>query len=282
LRRLEINAISLAVYKNITYKDNKIEIKVLLLGNYLIMERKLVQSADGSFTLKSDIFGESYHSVNGALTESMHIFIQNGLRYYLGSLGSSSQCDHSRNVRILEAGFGTGLNALLTALCTLSDSSFSIEYTGIEQFPVTDEELESLGYPASISGTPPQCFDTDSNLIEELSHKIQDSAWDINEQITSRFSLRKIKSDLLEICLPENFYDIIYYDVFSPVTQPALWSYEMFVKIFTSLKPGGILVTYSAKGSVKNALREVGFVVSRLQGPPGKRHIIRAVNPLKN
>ena len=71
-------------------------------------------------------------------------------------------------------------------------------------------------------------------------------------------------------------FDLVYFDAFGPRVQPELWDQAMFERMYEILSPGGILVTYCAKGSVRRAMIACGFEVERLPGPPGKREMLRA------
>lgn len=182
----------------------------------------------------------------------MHIFINNGLLAINKTI-----------IKILEIGFGTGLNTILSYETALN-KDIKIDYTGIELYPLPVDLIKQLGY---------QGFINPKNL--EQYYKMHTVDWDKANQITSNFSLRKIQGDFNVLPL-DQCYDLVYFDAFGPDVQPEMWSQKNFIKIFNSLNNKGILVTYSSKGDVKRNLRDAGFVVSRLQGPPGKRHMIRA------
>jgi tRNA U34 5-methylaminomethyl-2-thiouridine-forming methyltransferase MnmC len=213
----------------------------------------LIKTSDGSHTLYVPCLNEHYHSVHGAVQESEFIFIRNGLA-----------CCDADPVNIFEVGFGTGLNALLTAVQSM-DSNRSIIYTSIEKYPVEPGIIRSLNYPEFVGNTRKHLF--------ELIHM---APWDETTVISDKFTLRKIKGDITREQLKGN-YDLIYFDAFGPDKQPEMWSPEMLNKIAAITKKNGLLVTYSAKGEVRRNLGENGFIVTLLPGPPGKRHIIKAV-----
>ena len=202
---------------------------------------------DGSQTLRHPVFGDSYHSQHGALSESRHIFIRNGF-----------ETISKPYIRILEAGFGSGLNALLT-LHAAETHRRKVHYTAVELYPIDTATVHALGYASDPRFTA-----------------LHEALWDTETDITPLFRLKKIAGDLANQ-LFETTFDLVYYDAFAPDTQPELWSEELFGKIFARLEQGGLLVTYSAKGSVKRALRAAGFEVRRLEGAPGKRHMIQAI-----
>lgn len=208
---------------------------------------------DGSPTLFHSGTGEHYHSVFGAVTESAHVFINAGLKYCL-----------KKEISILEVGFGTGLNALLT-LIEAEKSARTVFYHSIELYPLDQKYAEALDYN-SFTGKKY------AGLIKDI-HNVP---WETEIKITNYFSLKKIYADASKINLID-LYDVTYFDAFSPEKQPELWTDEMFLKIFNHLNIGGILTTYCSKGTVKRALRNAGFQVFILPGPHGKRHIIRAV-----
>ena len=170
----------------------------------------------------------------------------------------------SKKVSILEIGYGTGLNALITFL-EARKKGLQVYYTGVEAYPVDEVEQEKLNYSSLFS-------ETDTN---EILQQLFLAAWSEKVQISDTFCLQKKKMFFSEI---ENRgeYDLIFFDAFGPRVQPDLWTEEVFKSMFLALKSGGILVTYSAKGSVRRAMEAAGFVVERLPGPPGKREMLRA------
>jgi tRNA U34 5-methylaminomethyl-2-thiouridine-forming methyltransferase MnmC len=214
---------------------------------------EIVKTSDGSHTLFVPELNEHYHSVCGALRESETVFIRNGYDY----------CSREE-LNILEIGFGTGLNTLLTLLRSLSEKR-KVRYTAIEKYPLTDEITAQLNH-GTVAGSG-------GVMLFKLIHSCQ---WGEEVKINADFTLLKINEDILEY-RPAGIYDLIYFDAFGPDKQPELWSREIFRKISDVTTPGGILVTYSCKGAVKRALRESGFSVHLLPGPPGKREVTRAV-----
>lgn len=210
---------------------------------------------DGSSTLFSEVFQSHYHSTHGAINESLHVFIEYGLRYY------SALHQPVSSISILEYGLGTGLNALLTAQIA-TELSLPIHYSSLEAYPISLEQHQSLNYGSLRS---------DINLFDQ----IYTAPWDTLIEIHEKFYLNKnqIKFEEFE---SKQKHDIIYYDAFAPTSQSHLWEEPMMKKCHENLKKGGILVTFSAKGSFKRALKSAGFEVERLPGPPGKREMTRA------
>ena len=223
------------------------------------MKRSIITTSDGSKTIQIEDWNEQYHSIHGAIQESKHVFIKSGLHHFLNSHKPTA-------INILEIGFGTGLNAFLTALES-AKKGVQIHYEGVEAYPVLVEELSQLNYPALIAPTNQTLFDA----LHEVS-------WEELHSITSHFSLKKRQqffSDITDV----NFFDIIYFDAFGARVQPDLWTEAIFKLMFNAMKTHGVLVTYAAKGSVRRAMQTVGFVVERLEGPPGKREMLRATKP---
>ncbi len=219
------------------------------------MERIIRQTADGSHTLFDAATGENFHSVNGAITESMHVFIRAGLLPVIAS---------KPKISILEIGFGTGLNALLTYL--YKSEELDVLYHAIEAFPLDLHLTQSMNYPLLL----------EKPNATEFFKWLHEVAWEQTHSIKGHFELLKQQIDLLQFMAVPESYDLIYFDAFSPVVQAKLWSVDIFTMLYHSLKPGGVLTTYSAKGSVKQAIRAAGFKLERLDGPPGKRHMLRA------
>lgn len=222
------------------------------------MKRQIITTKDGSKTIFIPEWNEQYHSTHGAIQESQHVFLKNGLHYFLSE-------NNPENIAILEIGFGTGLNALLTLLES-EKFHLQITYQGVEKFPVSFEEIEKLNYDEQLG------ISTSASIF----YKLHTSPWEEEYLVSNHFQLKKQQKDFSEI-KDENTFDIIYFDAFGARVQPELWTETIFKAMYKALKTGGVLVTYSAKGSVKRAMRSVGFAVSRLEGPPGKRHMLRAI-----
>jgi len=217
--------------------------------------RSIILTQDGSHTLFLPDFEESYHSVHGAVQEAKHVYINAAL---LAALPRFSE------IRLLEVGFGTGLNALLTLLA--NDTSKKIYYCGVEAFPLTASELQQLNYPEIL------------RIDHQQFQSLHDTAWDAGyEKITPAFYLKKLATTLQAVSLPENCFNVVYFDAFAPSVQPELWESAIFEKIYASMSVGGVLTTYSAKGSVRRTLQQTGFAVERIPAPAGKREMLRAV-----
>ena len=219
--------------------------------------RNIVVTADGSTTIGIPSWNEHYHSTHGAVNEAMHVFIQNGLSHWKSQNPNDVRCN------ILEIGFGTGLNAWLTFLNNV-DSYLTVFYDGIEGFPVDSELIEALNYIQLTESSKADIFQS-MHLNE----------WNVPLSLSQNFTLTKIQSTF-EAVKAKDAYDLIYYDAFGARVQPELWTVQMFQKMQNALKPGGVLVTYCAKGSVRRAMLDVGLEVERLIGPPGKREMLRA------
>jgi len=213
----------------------------------------IIKTSDGSDTIYVPDLNEHYHSVHGAVQESIHIFIRSGFEYCKAD-----------PVNIFEVGFGTGLNVLLTAISSLKDER-KVNYTTIEKYPLDDSIINSLNHQ-NFAG----------EMGKEIYQSIHSAPWNGKENICKNFYLTKINGDFTIIPLTGK-YNLIYFDAFGPDKQPEMWTIEMFIKITNIIDKNGLFVTYSAKGDVKRNLRSCGFEVTLLPGPPGKRQIIRAV-----
>lgn len=220
------------------------------------MDLELITTADGSSSIFVPELNEHYHSTFGAIAESQHIFIKAGFR---------SKATPSAEINILEVGFGTGLNAFLTFLETIPDQ-YKINYTSIEPNILGKAITDKLNYASILNPSETHLF-----------NRMHEAPWNEVVSFNSYFSLEKLKGNLENIQLPEKRFDLIYFDAFGPAVQPELWTEEVFKKIFEATAEGGILVTYSAKGSVRRALKAAGFSTEKLPGPTGKREITRAI-----
>lgn len=218
------------------------------------MPIEIITTGDGSHSLRNQELNETYHSVHGALQESIHVFIKNGLDFLLEQNPAAA-------IRILEIGFGTGLNALLTWQRSLNIDK-RIAYTTLEAFPVPADIWPQLNY-------------TQSEADREGFKILHEAKWNEPVAITRNFELTKIHNTLESIHLPNSSFDLVYYDAFAPSKQPELWTLEILQKVVAAMKPGGILTTYCAKGQLKRDLRALGLEVDTLSGPPGKKEMVR-------
>ncbi|OJX30981.1 MAG: peptidase [Chryseobacterium sp. 36-9] len=221
------------------------------------MKRELISTSDGSKTLLISELKETYHSKHGALQEANHVFIKNGLNLI-----------NSYEINILELGFGTGLNVLVTFDEYLrNDKNHVINYFGVEKYPIFLQEATELSYSELFP----------SSIVQNMSLKIHETEWEKLVELDVNFYLKKIKDDFFNIKtmdLPP--VDLVYFDCFGARVQPDLWEKELFEIVASKMKIGSLLTTYSSKGSVRRALQELGFEVEKKQGPPGKREMINA------
>ncbi|WP_026473281.1 tRNA (5-methylaminomethyl-2-thiouridine)(34)-methyltransferase MnmD [Alkaliflexus imshenetskii] len=209
-------------------------------------------SADGSSTLYRPDLNEHYHSMNGAVQESLHVFIDAGLKMVC-----------KNDIHILEIGFGTGLNALLTLT---HKAERVIHYHTLEKFPVPNDLLAVINYPSVVPHPS----------AGEWFGQIHTADWNREVKIANGFYLTKMEADLLMFSV-DSTYDLVYFDAFAPEKQPEMWSESVFQMLFKAMRNGAILTTYCAKGVVRRFMQSAGFKVERLQGPPGKREMLRAM-----
>ena len=222
------------------------------MGNGNLGERLLQTTADGSHTLYLPAMDEHYHSINGAIGESEHIFVNAGLRSLT-----------RREIRILEIGFGTGLNAFLTLREVMVNLDWRVVYFAVELYPLPFELATRLNYAGL-------AWPEGESLFLDL-HRAE---WGKPTQITDRFVLHKIEGDANHVSLPDGI-DLVYMDAFAPEKQPEMWNAALYRRLADAMVPGATLVTYCSKGDVRRGLRDVGLFMERLPGPPGKRHILR-------
>lgn len=217
------------------------------------MKREIVLTSDGSTSIYLPDLDEHYHSKHGAIQEAKHVFIQNGLSLFQG-----------KPISVLEIGFGTGLNAFLTLLYA-KQFDLKIDYFGVEAYPVTLEEAQAMNYLSELN----------VETLQPIFNQMHVSNWEQKHQIVDHFDLTKMQIKFQEISHKETF-DLIYFDAFGHRVQPELWETAIFKTMYDALKPNGYLVTYAARGAVRRSMIEVGFKVEKLQGPPGKREMMRA------
>jgi tRNA U34 5-methylaminomethyl-2-thiouridine-forming methyltransferase MnmC len=219
------------------------------------MNRQLIVTSDGSHSIFVPELDEHYHSVNGAIQESIHVFINAGLDY----------CK-KKELTIFEVGFGTGLNAFLSLLYAESNNR-SINYISVEKYPLNLTECTALNYAQMIN---PKMNDT--------FMKLHQCSWNITESITPQFNLLKIKNDFRDLNMESlPLFDVVFFDAFAPNKQPDLWQQDIYASIFNQCNIGAIFVTYCSKGIVRRDLQESGFKVERIPGPPGKKEMLRSI-----
>lgn len=217
---------------------------------------RIVETQDGSHTVISPVADVGYHSRYGAVQESRHVFIEAGLNYK--SVGSA-------NVRVLEIGFGTALNAFMTFL-EAEKRQLPIDYTGVDNLPLEREIYSSLNYTDSLQ----------ANSFSNVYLRMHETAWGESIHLSDYFSFTKLLADFEEVSLTGQ-YEVIYYDAFAPDYAPSHWEVPILLKMYDALQHTGVLVTYCAKGSFKRNLKAAGFMVESLKGPPGKREMVRAI-----
>ncbi|NHM04187.1 tRNA (5-methylaminomethyl-2-thiouridine)(34)-methyltransferase MnmD [Flavobacterium celericrescens] len=221
------------------------------------MKREIIITDDGSTTIRIPEWDENYHSTHGAIQETKHVFIKNGLDLF----------HNQDSISILEIGFGTGLNAFITFLETLNKEK--VNYVGVEAYPISADEVLQMNYVSELQAT-------DFKPIFETMHNC---SWEIVNQLKTNFYLTKRKQFFQDI-EDKNNYDLIYFDAFGFPLQPELWSEVIFKKMYDALLPNGVLVTYACRTPIKNAMLAAGFSIEKLPGAPGKREMLRATKRL--
>jgi len=216
---------------------------------------KIIITDDGSHSLLNEVLDETYHSRHGAVQESRHVFIEQGFNYLQAKQKPGT-------ISVLEVGFGTGLNALLT-IGEATKNKINVSYTSLETFPLGRDVWECLNYPDSFN----------------LFHALHMAEWQKWQEVNSYFRMLKLEKSLLSVDLEPMQFDLIYFDAFAPSKQPEMWQLPVLEKVINTLKSDGVFVTYCAKGQLKRDLKSLGLTVQSLPGPPGKREMVRALKP---
>jgi tRNA U34 5-methylaminomethyl-2-thiouridine-forming methyltransferase MnmC len=215
-------------------------------------KKEILKTTDGSNTIYIPEMDETYHSHHGALAESKHIFIKTGLKHI-----------DKKIINVFEVGFGTGLNAILT--CLAGDDK-RINYDTIELYPVSADLIDQVEYKALFKGDE-----------QALFSQIHDCKWEEKVSITDQFNIHKIEADFTNYNY-QSKYDLIYFDAFAPNKQEEMWTEELLQKLYDACNEGAVLVTYCVRGTVKRALKKVGFQIKKMPGPvDGKREMLRAI-----
>jgi len=216
-----------------------------------------VTTGDGSKTIFNEQIGENYHSKHGALQESKHVFLKTGLQFYL-------ERENATEAAVLEIGFGTGLNFILTADFCISEN-IKLDYCGIEAFPLEREVIENIGYNAYVSEG------LWANYIQNYEQGLKQKV-----HLNDGISLAIAHTKVLEFS-SSKLFDVIYFDAFAAIHQPEMWSDETLTHVSKFLKPGGVFVTYAITGNLKRSMKALGFTIEKAPGAPGKREMLRAV-----
>lgn len=221
-------------------------------------EPEIITTSDGSHSLLNTTLNETYHSVHGAIQESRHVFIKNGLEHYL-------QNKEAKRIDVLEIGFGTGLNALMTLHSALQ-SGCEVHYTTLEAYPLTWTLLQQLNYPFALNFLNSQ----------EYFSSLHTAAWETERNIEGKFFISKRKARIQDVDFLPSSFDLVYFDAFGPAKQPEMWELPVLKKVEATMRPQAVFVTYCAKGQLKRDLKSLGLMVETLPGPPGKKEMVRA------
>lgn len=224
------------------------------------MSLQLITTEDGSSSLFNVQLNETYHSVHGAVAESRHVFIKEGLQFYIDK-------HQPTEIRIFEVGLGTGLNAYLTALFAKVNPSLSVVYHSIDTVVMPNEVLADINYPEILGAD------------RELFEKLHLCPTDTTVELLPNFVFKKVVSDINRYN-PDMGFDIIYFDAFAPDKQPDMWQLPLFEKLYAALSVNGIMVTYCAQGQFRRNLKALGYTVEKVTGPPPKREMTRVTKPL--
>lgn len=223
------------------------------------MLKEIILTADGSHSISIPEMGVTYHSSHGAIQESMHVFIESGLRYI------NEKNKQSASLSIFEMGFGTGLNALL-ALAEAEKNQQPVYYETIELYPLERPTFELLNY----------CDHLQRTDLAPLFKLLHESEWDKTIDITPYFKFKKIQTSLINFSTTQLF-NAVFFDAFAPEKQPDLWTTEIFKKLYDHMLTDAVLTTYCSKSIVRKAMVEAGFKVEKIPGPPHKREMVRAI-----
>ncbi|HPE99749.1 MAG TPA: tRNA (5-methylaminomethyl-2-thiouridine)(34)-methyltransferase MnmD [Bacteroidales bacterium] len=218
--------------------------------------KKLIITEDGSHTLFIPELNEHYHSIHGAVAESRHVFIEAGLK---------PKIIENKKLNVLEVGLGTGLNAAL-ALVAAEENQIQLNYFAVEPYPISTEDMMQLNY-SKVS---------ESTRMNEVIPAIHAASRDNEVHIGPYFIFHYFEKRIQEIEFENNFFDLIFFDAFSPGVQPEMWTMDVFQKIAAAMKPGAVLVTYVAKGEVRRTMKACGLSIEKLPGFGGKREMTRA------
>lgn len=221
-------------------------------------ELEIITTSDGSHSLLNTTLNETYHSLHGAIQESAHVFIKSGFDYFI-------QLSKPQQISILEVGFGTGLNALMTLQSSLQ-ADIPVHYTTLEAYPINSETAQLLNYSRLLNFLN----------VDHYFLRLHEGPWEKEQVMEKNFYIKKLKSKIQDTNFLPSSFDLIYFDAFAPSKQPEMWEMNVMQKIIAAMKPGAVFVTYCAKGQLKRDLKSLGLIVETLPGPPGKKEMVRA------
>lgn len=228
------------------------------------MKRIIQKTEDGSKTIYIEDWDETYHSKHGAVQEAFHVFIKNGLHHFISN---------KNKLKIIEIGLGTGLNAFITLL-EAERNEKPIAYVGIEKFPISEEEFKLVNYFDDVFKFYPE-FESRRSEFEQVYQNLFNCEWEEWNEVSNYFSIKKVKKDFFDLKnSDENEFDLIYFDAFGSRVQPELWELDLLEIVDALTKNEAIFTTYAAKGTIKRGLKELGYVVEKRPGPPGKREMM--------
>lgn len=222
----------------------------------------IIPTPDGIPTLWSARFGQTYGSRHGALSEALHV--------YLEASGVGKRLREGLATRVLEIGFGTGLNFWATAREALTCGT-ELHYTALEFDPLPRAILDTLAIPQHLG--LPAAFT--SAFLSAYAHASTEGLQFERDGVRCEI----VVQDATTLAFPQHAFDAVYLDAFSPDANPELWTVTFLRRLRDGLVRGGQLTTYSAKGSVRRAMLNAGFEVERIPGPPRKREILRGTAP---
>lgn len=228
------------------------------------MKRIIQQTEDGSNTIYIEDWDESYHSKHGAVQEAMHVFIKNGFSHFIAA---------KKPLKILEIGFGTGLNAFITLL-EAEKNQQHVSYVGIEKFPVSEDEFDAIHFFDDVFKFYPELANREEELRIVYRYLFL-SNWEEWQILSPYFRIKKVQDDFFNLknC-NETEIDLVYFDAFGSQVQPEMWEKKLFEIVDSTTKSSCIFTTYASKGAVKRGLKELGYIVEKRPGPPGKREMM--------
>ncbi len=230
----------------------------------------LVNTADGSLTLRSERYDEDFHSKLGAMTEARQLYMD-----------ASGYIDRVKldavSLAVLDIGLGLGYNALSTI-----DAWMTAPSPGCLQLFSLEHDVALVEALMSRSGawlaSFPQAW---LSWLSQAKRLAQDSfhcrlPHPSNPAYHLSWQIRVGAAEELSLSDCEGGFDYFWQDAFSPKKNPELWSVEWFSKLRAHAAKDAVLVSYSVARCVRDHLSEAGWVAEKIPGPGVKRHWLRA------
>lgn len=229
----------------------------------------LIETADGSLTIRHSIHGQDFHSEEGARFEAWNLYV------LTSGFGTALQAHSKQDIMILDVGMGLGYNAAATIAAWLEGPGLmNIDMLSLEIDPRLAQVAASgcapwqAGWPDSWLFGLKSLHSCVDGFKAEISHPLSDKIlkWRISLGDASQKDFTGFECKI----------NYVWQDPFTPELNPTMWSSKWFEKLKGLARPECVLVSYSVARVVKQALEDAGWRYERVATPGRKRHWLKA------